>query len=86
MNNEARLSQEEVAQIVGRIDDWKVSRIISSGATAAELREAQAGIVEKGDLEAETERRLSGQVGRLYDILMAGEPEWPERDAPGSLA
>jgi hypothetical protein len=80
MENRTVLTHDGIVDIVGRIEDWKIARIIATGANAAELREAQAGISEKGDLEAETTRRMSGRVARLYDILTAGEPEWPEQE------
>lgn len=83
MKSETTLTHDAIVEIVGRIEDWKIAQIISSGASLAELREAQAGVIEKGDLEAETERQLSGQVARLYGILTAGEPEWPESETPG---
>ncbi len=74
------LTREQVIEIVGRIEDWKILQIVSTNASAEELLEAHTGVIEQGDLEAETERRLSGTVARLYDILIAGEPRWPERD------
>lgn len=74
------LTREQVIDIVGQIEDWKITQIVSTNASAEELLEAHTGIIEQGDLEAETERRLSGTVARLYDILVAGEPQWPERE------
>ena len=47
----------------------------------AKTPEAHTGAVEEGDLEAETARRMSGTVAELYEILMAGEPKWPEAEA-----
>jgi len=78
MGPETKLTRERIIEIVGRIDDEKISEIIAADATASELLEAQAGVIEQGDLEAETARRMSGTVARLYDILLAGEPKWPE--------
>ena len=74
------LTREQVIEIVGEIEDWKITEIVSTNASAEELLEAHTGIIEQGDLEAETGRRLSGTVARLYEILVAGEPRWPERD------
>lgn len=74
------LTREQVIEIVGQIEDSKITQIISTNASVEELLEAHTGITEQGDLEAETERRLSGTVARLYDILIAGEPRWPEKD------
>ncbi len=74
------LTREQVIEIVGEIEDWKITEIVSTNASAEELLEAHTGIIEQGDLEAETGRRLSGTVARLYEILVAGEPRWPERE------
>lgn len=74
------LTREQVIEIVGQIEDSKITQIVSTNASADELLEAHTGVIEQGDLEAETGRRMSGTVARLYDILIAGEPRWPERD------
>jgi len=72
------LTRDRVIEIVGTIDDAKIAQILATKATAEELLEAHTGVIEQGDLEAETGRRMSGTVARLYEILMAGEPKWPE--------
>ena len=77
MQSEPKLTREQVIEIVGRIEDRKIAEIIATNASAQELLEAHTGVIEQGDLEAETERRMSGTVARLYDILLAGEPKWP---------
>ena len=74
------LTHDQVIEIVGQIEDWKILQIVSMNATAEELLEAHTGAIEQGDLEAETGRRMSGTVARLYEILMADEPQWPEGD------
>jgi hypothetical protein len=80
MASEDKLTRERVIEIVGHIEDEKIGRILAVDATADELLEAHTGVVAEGDMEAETERRMSGTVARLYDILLAGEPKWPERE------
>jgi hypothetical protein len=80
MGAETELTRDGVIEIVGQIDDWKISRIIATNASAQELLEAHTGVIEQGDLEAEAERRMSGTVALLYDILLAGEPKWPESE------
>jgi len=77
MESENKLTCEQVVKIVGRIEDEKIAQIIATNASTQELLEAHTGVVEQGDLEAETERRMSGTVARLYNILLAGEPKWP---------
>ncbi len=78
MENETELTRDRVIEIVGHIDDWKIARIIATNSSAQELLEAHTGVIEQGDLEAEAERRMSGKVALLYDILLAGEPIWTE--------
>ena len=80
MGSKTALTREQVIEIVGHIEDDKIGQILAIGATANELLEAHTGVVEQGDLEAETERRMSGTVARLYDILLAGEPKWPDNE------
>ncbi len=80
MEKQTKLTREQVIEIVGHIDDWKIAQVIATNASAQELLEAHTGVIEQGDLEAETERRMSGTVARLYDILLATEPKWPESE------
>ncbi len=75
MNAETGLTHDGVIDIVGRIEDWKIAKIIAVGATLSDLREAQAGVVEKGDLEVKTERRMSRQGARLFEIFITDEAE-----------
>ena len=74
------LTREQVIEIVGQVEDWKIAQIVSTKASSEQLLEAHTGVIEQGDLEAETGRRLSGTTARLYEILIADEPPWPERD------
>jgi hypothetical protein len=78
MESKNRLTRERVIEIVGHIEDEKIAQIIATNASDKELLEAHTGVVEQDDLEAETERRMSGIVARLYEILLAGEPKWSE--------
>jgi hypothetical protein len=74
-----KLMHDEVIEIVGPLDDFRVAEIIGTGATAAELTEAFSWLSVDGDLAAELHRSLSGTVARLYDILTADEPEPEDR-------
>ncbi len=74
----ARLSRERIVEVVGRLDDWKITALIDTGATVAELQEAEIWLSRKGAFTKELERPLSEHVGRLYEILTADQPEWPE--------
>lgn len=82
MEIETRLTREQVVDIVGHVEDWRIAQIIATDGSAEQLLEAHAGVTDQGDLEAEAERRMSGTVARLYDILLAGEPKWPESTEP----
>ncbi len=70
-----KLTRQEVIEIVGALDDFRVAEIIKTGATAAELTEAFSWLSVDGDLAVELQRTLSGTVAQLYDILTADEPE-----------
>lgn len=80
MNEKTALTRDAVVEITGRIEPWKIAEIIASGASFEDVLEAHTGAIEQDDLEAETRRRMSGTVARVYDILLAGEPKWPESD------
>ena len=69
------LTHDEVIEIVGPLDDFRVAEIIATGATAAELLEAFERVSSAADLGAELERPLSGTVAQLFEILSADEPE-----------
>ncbi|MDA0241512.1 MAG: hypothetical protein O3A84_16010 [Proteobacteria bacterium] len=53
------LTREAVIEITGEIEDWKIAQILSESPSAEELLEAHTGVIEQGDLEAETGRRLN---------------------------
>jgi hypothetical protein len=75
----AKLTHEEVIEIVGSLDDARITEIIATGATAAELLEAFGWLSEDGYMGAELKRPLSGTVARLHEILRIDEPEPEER-------
>ena len=73
-----KLTRDQVIEVVGRVDDARITEIIATGATREELLEAFTLISEAGDLSAETQRAPAGRVAQLYDILTADAPEWAE--------
>lgn len=75
----AKLTREEVLEIVGPLDDARVAQIIATGATAAELLEAIGWLSEDGYMGADLQRNLSGNVAKLHEILRLDEPEPEER-------
>ena len=74
----SRVTRDEVVDIVGRINDFRIAEIIATGATAAEVTEAFAWLTEDEHLGGDLERPLSGVVAQVYEILRADEPDWEE--------
>jgi tRNA A58 N-methylase Trm61 len=74
------LTPKAIRQIVGDLDDAKVTAIFETGANAGQLEEALAWAADESDVMGELERPLQGVVARLYDILMTGEELQEDRD------
>ena len=75
----AKLTREDVVRIVGPLDDFRIARIIGTGATAAQLTEAFEWLAQEDDyLGAELRRPLAGMVAELLAILRADEPAAPD--------
>ena len=75
----ANLIREQIVHIVGEIDDDQIVEIMSTGATADELIEANTWLADGDYLGSTLERPLTGVVARLVEILKADEPELGER-------
>ena len=69
-----RVTRDDITKAFGRIDDATIAEIIGTGATADELAEAQAWIVNDEPLMNAGKRLPSGRVGELIDILAELEP------------
>jgi hypothetical protein len=69
-----RVTREDVIKAVGRADDVTIAKIIGTGATADELAEAQAWIVNDEPLLNVGKPLASGRVRELIDILAELEP------------
>ena len=65
----SRLTRDDVAKAVTRADDVTIAQIIATGATADELAEAQAWIVNDEPLMNAGRPLASGRVRDLIDIL-----------------
>lgn len=76
----ARLTRQQVIDIIGHANDAMIAKIIATDAGSADLLEAFTRLSEQDDLSAEVEREPTGAVAELYDILTADEPEWAERE------
>ncbi len=73
----ARVTREQIARVLGRIDDAKAAAIIASGATLRELEQAAAWAVGESDVMAKVRSRASPAVAKVYDILTT-EDTFPE--------
>ena len=73
-----RLTAQDVRDIVGPIGDDRMSAILGTKATPAQLVEAFTWLSSDEYLAGGLERRLTGVVAELYDILKAGEPDIEE--------
>ena len=64
-----RLTRDDVIKAVGEVDGVTIAQIIGTGATAEELAEAQAWIVNDEPLMNAGKPLPSGRVGELIEIL-----------------
>ena len=80
-----RLTRDDVIKAVARADDVTIAEIIGTGATADELAEAQAWIVNDEPLMNAGKPLPSGRVGELIDILTELEPEEDEGEEAGPV-
>jgi hypothetical protein len=69
----------EIIEIVGRLDDAVLMRIVETEATPAEVLEAFTWATADDQIGTELEHRPRGVVARVYDILKREEPEPDER-------
>ena len=70
-----RLTRDDITKAVGGVDDVTVAEIIGTGATADELAEAQAWIVNDDPLLNAGKPLASGRVRELIDILAELGPD-----------
>ena len=78
-----RLTRDDVIKAVGPIDDVTIAEIIGTGATADELAEAQAWIVNDEALLNAGKPLPSGRVRELIDILAELEPSEDDDEEAG---
>jgi hypothetical protein len=72
------MTRDDVSRIVSGLSDETIARIIATGADANQLLEAFTWLREDEYLGPELERRPSGLVGQVYDILVEDETELEE--------
>jgi hypothetical protein len=70
-----RITRDDVTKAVPGADDVTIAEIIGTGATAAELAEARAWLVNDEPLVNAGKPLASGRVGELIDILSEFEPD-----------
>jgi hypothetical protein len=70
-----RVTRDDVTKAVGPVDDVTIAEIIATGATADELAEAQAWLINDEPLLNAGKPLASGRVRELIDILAELEPE-----------
>ena len=82
-----RLTRDDVIKAVGAVDDVTIAQIIGINATADELAEAQAWIVNDDPLLNAGRPLATGRVRELVDILAELEPDDDEdgRQAPAAM-
>ena len=65
----ARMSRDDVVDVLGRVDDLTVAEIIAIGASLEDLAEAQAWVIDDQALIAHGKPVAVGRVARLVEIL-----------------
>ena len=83
-NKSSPLTAEDVRSIVGRIGDDRLSAILATGATSAQVLEAFTWLSSDEYLGGELERPLTGAAADVYEILRAGEPDIEEERPPSA--
>jgi hypothetical protein len=71
------LSAGDVRELCGDIVDWRLSAIVATGGSMADLETALAFINGEDDVMGEERRSLSGPAAQIYELLVA-EEEYPE--------
>ncbi len=69
----------EIVEILGPLEDDLLARILSTGATPAEVLEAFTWATADDQIGTELEHRPRGAAARVYDILKSEEPNAEER-------
>ena len=80
-----RLTRDEIIKAVGQVDDVTVAEMIGTGATAEELAEAQAWILNDDPLLNAGKKLPTGRVRGLIDILAELEPDDEDGGQAGPL-
>ncbi len=80
-----RVTRDDVIKAIGPVDDVTIAEIIGTGATADELAEAQAWIINDDPLLNAGKPLPSGRVRELIDILAELETDEDEEEEVGPV-
>ena len=80
-----QLTRDDVIKAIGEVDDVSIAEIIGTGATAEELAEAQAWIVNDDALLNAGKPLPSGRVRDLIDILAELETDEDDEKEAGAI-
>jgi hypothetical protein len=69
-----RAKLHEIMDLLGDIEAAKAEAILATGATLAEIEEAQAWASGESDVLGDLKRPPSGAVAEVYDVLSSEEP------------
>ena len=65
----------EIVEICGRLDDGVITRILATGASAAEVLEGFTWATADDQIGTELRHGRVGAAGAAYEILMQEEPD-----------
>lgn len=72
------LTAGDIRRLCGDIVDWKIVRMLETGAEVRDLEVALAFAAGESDVLAKERVPLTGDAGALYDILTADEDAYEE--------
>jgi hypothetical protein len=79
---DATVTHEDIRHLCGELADWKVARILASGATYEDLKTAMTWAGGQDDVIGPAEHPLTGRAALLYEIITADEDIWGENHRP----
>ncbi len=74
------LTKDDMTQLCGDIQEWKVAAILTSGARAQGLELALAWVYGESDVAGAARLPLKGRAAELYEILVGDQEGWEEKE------